>query len=413
MRFLSLATFAHPEYFGGAERVVSVVATGLAARGHDVTLLTGHGENTPDDELRDGVRVLRYPFQSGSPPSFYRSVWTGVRKALAQGAGRDAQVLHLHQPLSALAAISPGSPCKLPRLYSFYAPYHLEYLARYRQGRDSGNAPWPQRAVGGIFRKADRYLLTRSEEVVALSAFSREQIASLAPEVAARTTIAPAGVDLARFSPASDDAHQRACQQKLGLSSSAGSAPGGAEPPWLLTVRRLVPRMGIEDLLEACARLQGRGLPFRLAIAGDGHHRPALETQCAALGLGDRVRFLGRVPDEDLADLYRAADIFVLPTRSLEGFGMVTAEALASGLAVVGTDAGATGELLSRAPGAQLVPALSPEHMAKALEHLLTSEDLRRSARRSARAHAEQHLSWEGHLDALEQASERLLRNAR
>jgi glycosyltransferase involved in cell wall biosynthesis len=404
MKILSVATFAHPEYFGGAERMVSVVAEGLASRGHEVTLLTGQGPDTLAEERRNGVRVIRYPFIRGSPTTFYRSVWAGVRKALVEGVGRDADLIHLHQPLSAVAAIAPGTPRKLPRLYSFYAPYHLEYLARYREGRDTGGAPWPQRAVASLLRRADRYLLTRSEEVVVLSSFSLRQIEALAPGVAARTTVAPAGVDLEHFSPPMDDEHRRACRSRLGLDDDG--------TPWLLTVRRLVPRMGIEDLLDACAVLAGDGIPFRLAIAGEGEHREALERRTADLGLGSRVRFLGRVPDDRLIDLYRAAEIFVLPTRSLEGFGMVTAEALAAGLVVVATDAGATAELLTDVPGTHLVPAGSPTRLAAALANVLADEPGRRTAARAARAHAESQLTWDRHLNALEQAARRLTEGA-
>jgi glycosyltransferase involved in cell wall biosynthesis len=223
-------------------------------------------------------------------------------------------------------------------------------------------------------------LLTRSEEVVVLSKYSRSQIEALAPAVAARTTVAPAGVDLQRFHPARDEEHRRLAGSRLGLDGDGG--------PLLITVRRLVPRMGIEDLLDACAQLAAKGIPFRLAIAGDGEQRPALEQHAADRQLGSRVRFLGRLADEQLSDLYRAAEIFVLPTRSLEGFGMVTAEALASGLMVVATEAGASSEVLA-------------------------GEGLRREASRAARAHAVEHLTWTGHLDALERAAGRLLERSK
>jgi glycosyltransferase involved in cell wall biosynthesis len=400
VKILAVSTFAHPDYFGGAERVVSVVAEGLAQRGHDVTLLTGHDQKTLSEEEREGVHVVRYPVVRGKPTTFYRSVWSGVRRALAEGVGGDAELLHLHQPLSAVAAIAPGTPKKLPRLYSFYAPYHLEYLARYRQGRDSGVAPWPQRCIASVLRRADRYLLTQSEEVVALSDFSLRQIEALAPSVATRTTIAPAGVDLERFHPPEDADQRRLARARLGMEND--------DIPWLITVRRLVSRMGLEDLLKACAELAAKNVPFRLAIAGEGELRVELEALTVRLGLSAQVRFLGRLADEQLSDLYRAAQVFALPTRSLEGFGMVTAEALAAGLVVVATDAGATGEILADVPGAQLVPAGNPSRLAAALAHVLSNPQARREASHAARAHAESHLTWDRHLNALERAAHRL-----
>jgi glycosyltransferase involved in cell wall biosynthesis len=102
--------------------------------------------------------------------------------------------------------------------------------------------------------------------------------------------------------------------------------------PLLLSVRRLVPRMGLADLIEAVRRLREGGTRARAAIAGEGPERAALERAVRTAGLQDEVRLLGRVPDQSLPALYRAATAFVLPTRSLEGFGLATAEALASGL---------------------------------------------------------------------------------
>ena len=400
MKILSVATFSHPEAFGGAERVITTVAEGLAARGHELTLLTSHGEGTPDEELRAGVRVVRYPVDRSATRRFYRSVWSGVRGALARGVGADADLLHIHQVASAVAAVAPGARRPRPTLFSFYAPYNLEYLARHRGGHDAGDAPWPQRTVAGALRHADRYLLNRSDALVVLSRFSVEQIRQLSPGAVRRTVVAPAGVDLERFAPARDDAHAAEARAALGLEDDG--------VPWLLTVRRLVPRMGLTDLVDACALLHGRGVPFRLAVAGDGEQRAELEERARAAGLADRVRFLGRVHDDRLGDLYRAASVFVLPTRSLEGFGMVTAEALAAGLSVVATDAGATPEVLEGVPGSHLVPAADPQTLADTLARVLADPAALAEARRLARAHAERHLTWDGHLTALEEAAARI-----
>lgn len=406
MKILSVATFAHPEAFGGAERVVSTVAAGLAARGHDVTLLTSRLEGAPQQELRAGVRVVRYDIDRSSTPAFYRSVWRGVRAALRLGIGAGADVMHVHQVASAVAAVTPGAWARRPTLFSFYAPYHLEYLARHRDGHARGTAPWPQRAVARVLRHADRRLLSRSQAVVVLSRFSLAQVAELCPQAVARTVVAPAGVDLERFRPAGTP-HERA-------SSRAAVGLEDDDVPWLLTVRRLVPRMGIGDLLEACALLVRRGVRFRLAIAGDGEQRADLEARTEALGLGARVRFLGRVGDDRLGDLYRAASLFVLPTRSLEGFGMVTAEALASGLPVVATDVGATPEVLQGATACRQVPAGSPDALAAAIAGVLGAggpsggQEALAAAGRALRAHAARHFSWTPHLEALEQAAERI-----
>ena len=114
-----------------------------------------------------------------------------------------------------------------------------------------------------------------------------------------------------------------------------------------MTARRLVPRMGVDVLIDAIATLRTNGRAIRLVVIGDGELRRALTRYRDHHGLGRVVQFLGRVPDEELVDWYRAADVFVLPTTAYEGYGMVTAEALACATPVVATNVGASPEILT------------------------------------------------------------------
>ena len=125
----------------------------------------------------------------------------------------------------------------------------------------------------------------------------------------------------------------------------------------LLAVGSLVPRKGYDLLLAALGRIAD--LPWRLVIAGDETRDPAtarqLERQIASLHLGDRVTMLGVVQPDRLSALYRAADIFVLPSR-YEGYGMAFTEAIAHGLPVVGTTAGAIPEAVPPSAGVLVRP---------------------------------------------------------
>jgi glycosyltransferase involved in cell wall biosynthesis len=163
------------------------------------------------------------------------------------------------------------------------------------------------------------------------------ELARLHPAVPARKVrLIPGGVDLGRFRPLEEPA-RRARKAALGI-------PPGA--PLLLSVRRLVPRMGLENLLPAFGLLLREFPALHLALGGSGPLEGRLRSLAASLGLAARVRFLGYVPEPDLPGLYAAADLFVLPTTTLEGFGLVTLEALACGTPVVGTPVGATPEIL-------------------------------------------------------------------
>ncbi|HVR72603.1 MAG TPA: glycosyltransferase family 4 protein [Vicinamibacteria bacterium] len=112
-------------------------------------------------------------------------------------------------------------------------------------------------------------------------------------------------------------------------------APGGG--PFLLNVKRLHPLADQATLLEAFARVRDRRRDAVLAIAGAGEEEAGLRARAARLGLGDSVRFLGLVPNEDVARLVAAADLFVL-SSVLEATPTVALEALACGTPVVSTD---------------------------------------------------------------------------
>jgi glycosyltransferase involved in cell wall biosynthesis len=116
--------------------------------------------------------------------------------------------------------------------------------------------------------------------------------------------------------------------------------------PMLFTPRRLVQRMGIDQLLEALVAVKRQVPDVWLAIAGKGSQRAVLEKQAQALGLTDHVRFLGYVPDGDLPVCYQAADLTVVPSQSLEGFGLVLLESLACGTPVLSTPVGGMPEVL-------------------------------------------------------------------
>jgi glycosyltransferase involved in cell wall biosynthesis len=152
----------------------------------------------------------------------------------------------------------------------------------------------------------------------------------------------------------------------------APKAPRRGDPPVLLGVGTISRRKGWDVLAEALAPLSD--LPWRAEIAGAEDREPeatrALETRLAALGLTDRVRLLGALSREELDRRYAAADLFVLPSR-YEGYGMVVAEALARGLPVVATTAGALPEAAGDA--AELVPPDDPAALTAALRRLIES----------------------------------------
>jgi glycosyltransferase involved in cell wall biosynthesis len=163
----------------------------------------------------------------------------------------------------------------------------------------------------------------------------------------------------------------------------------------LLSVGRLAAEKDHAGLLRAFSRIADRCPDVELWIAGDGPLRDALLRQRAGLGLEDRVVFLGA--RNDVPDLMRAADVFVLSSR-FEGFGLVVAEAMASGTLVVATDAGGVAEVLDGA--GVLVPAGDDAALAEGLVRALSMAPAYAAALTDrARRHAEDRLDVERSVD--------------
>lgn len=174
----------------------------------------------------------------------------------------------------------------------------------------------------------------------------------------------------------------------------------------LLSVGAVVPRKGYDVLVAALARL--KHLPWRLVIAGDCGRSVdtfrRLVADVAALGLSDRVRLAGTVTAEELASLYASADLFVLPSR-FEGYGMAYAEAIAHGVPVIGTNAGAIPETVPADAGV-LVPPDDVDMLAATLQRLMDNPAERERLAAGARATA--FPSWRGQAALFARALESL-----
>ncbi|MEO1687921.1 MAG: glycosyltransferase family 4 protein [Pseudomonadota bacterium] len=177
-------------------------------------------------------------------------------------------------------------------------------------------------------------------------------------------------------------------------SSGRGDAAPRRGAPQVLGVGTLSHRKGWDVLADALARLAD--LPWQAAIAGADDREPAaaaaLRARIEALGLAPRLRLLGAQSPLQLAQLYDGADLFVLPSR-YEGYGMVVAEAMAHGLPVVTTSAGALPEAAGGA--ARLVPPDDAAALAEALRPLLADAAARAPLAAASRARAERFPRWE------------------
>lgn len=327
-RVLLLGLGAPGPSAGGAERYFGALLAGLgpAARG----VVVG-----PTTAPSPGLAVVSH----AQAPLWSRLV-ACARAARTSG---PADVVDAHFPLYAALPVLIGSRRRTPLVVHFQGPWAAEV----REERGSG---WLTHATR---RAVERAVYRRARVLVVLSgAFARvlverERVSPWSVEI-----VAP-GVDLARWR----DGDRAAARARLGIG----------DDDWLaVSVRRLVPRTGIDVLVDAWSAFRDDDRAH-LVVAGDGPLRDALATRAVERGLGSRVRFLGHVPDAELADLYAAADVSVVPTRAWEGYGLVVLESLAAGTPVVVTDEGGLPQAVEGLGHDLVVPSRDPDALAARL----------------------------------------------
>ena len=404
LRVLSINQFFYPDNFGGVERVAYETTRRLAARGHEVHLVglrTSPG--APDTEELFGLTVHRYGGASSRPrfgrrtrDALYRS--GPVMRRLLDEHEFDIVMPHHFFPYYAYSRTAGRRAT--PELMTFHASYWQEL--KLEGAERSIGRPLERTVFGRLARRTETTCLRRADRVVVLSDFSRELLVGCYPFARDKVVKIPGGVDLERFRPAGDRAEVR---RSLGL-------PAGR--PLLFTARRLVPRMGVENLLLALPEIRSSFPDVLLVVAGTGRLEGELTRLTSELGLDDNVKFVGFVDDSDLVGYYQVADLFVLPTLAYEGFGMVTLEALACGTPAVGTPIGATPEILERLAPQLLLAGTEPHAIRRGVAAMLTwlsdpSAALR--LRRLCREYAETNYGWDRAVDELEEQMFSLVEN--
>lgn len=218
-----------------------------------------------------------------------------------------------------------------------------------------------------LYQRWEAHLMRSIAAVVAVSQAGAKQIRQRGVP-ACRTVVIPNGVPVL---PPGKTA--RSLRRELGLGCGVRA---------LAFVGQLVHRKGLDVLLNALGRAAGILGDFRLFIAGDGPLRDKLRAHACALGLSERVSWLGF--RRDIETVYEICDLVVLPSR-YEGMPMTILEAMSHGRAVLATDVGGAGEVIQDGINGRLVPARDVDALASALRELLADDNRRDSLAREAR----------------------------
>lgn len=350
---------------GGIENHIRALAEAQVKHGHEVTVLVTnpHGHETVEENL-NSVRVIkagRWATVASTPLSPSFADW--LKKL-------QPEITHLQ------------SPYPLGELAQWFNGRGRPYIISYQADVNRPVQKLIMLAYGPLFQR----ILRGAARVLITNPPFAANSPHLRP-VKDKLALVPIGVDVSRFSP---------------------RAAPASTPPTLLFVGQLRHYKGVDDLLRALKHLDAN---VQLLIAGDGPMKTRWKVLAYELGLKERVRFLGNVPDAELPALYRRADIFVLPSTSrAESYGTVLVEAMASGVPCVTTEIGSGNSFVVQNEHTGLVvPPRKPKALAAAIQRLLKDSALREKLGQAGRARAEAEFSVETMVGRVEKIYEEVV----
>ncbi|MDQ6972055.1 MAG: glycosyltransferase family 4 protein [Mariprofundaceae bacterium] len=377
VRVLLVADVSAEQVLGGAERMLVHHVRALMQSKHDLTILTRQPQ--PDAPLKidlgEGVSEHRLAFSGDKGPRGLMQlrreagIWWRQHKD-------EFDLVVGEQPFVMWALLRAG--CRLPRLQVCHSFAFQEYATRH--GLDWG---LKHRLITAAMRHLETGIYSTATRMLVLSQHMRRELDAYFDIPEARVVLAPGGVDLP---PVPDEEERASVRKELGWQG-----------PVVVTLRNLVPRTGVDLLVQAAAIVRRVRPDVRWSVMGSGALTEPLKWIAAQLKVDDIIEFTGYLSEEDVVRRMQAADAFMLPTRSLEGFGLVTIEANACGLPVVATPVGGNVEVASSSPDNQLAAATSPEALAEAMLELLAEPMDHAMRARRLRAHIAKHFSWPAH----------------
>jgi len=232
-------------------------------------------------------------------------------------------------------------------------------------------------------RYLERRVLRRADRCIVLSEAFGDLLVNAYGVSPNTIRVVPGSVEVHRFINIAEDRQQARARLEW-----------PAERPILLAVRRLVRRMGLDNLVDAMVTVTKLYPELLLIVGGRGSEEEALRARVSQKGLSDCIQLVGYISDEDLPLAYRAADLTIVPTEALEGFGLITAESLAAGTPVLVTPIGGLPEAVAPLSRSLILGGSDANHL---MEGILSWRGglLALPTSTECMAYAKERFSWE------------------
>jgi len=372
---IAFITFQYPPFVqGGAGTYAYNLTRELAGLGHEVHVIAPRVAGCGKESAEEGLFVHRLSFLNRpflAALSFWFSLWKDFSSLEQRAGGFD--IVHDN----GLSAFSLNSKAvSYPRVVT------IHHLARTTLKAVEASLLRRVRNLRGEIALSpliEPLCMKRADRIIAVSQFTKRDITSVFDIPESKIAIIHHGVHPEDF-VFPEEARVK-LRSTLGINSQ----------PMILFAGKLAPRKGVDILLRALPQVL-REMEVKLVLAGSGNQRD-YQQLAEALGISDKLRFLGRVPDDTLRLLFSSCDLFVLPSR-LEGLGIVILEAMAAGKPVVATNVGGIPELIESGQNGILVETNNERELASAIVKVLSDNSLARTIGENNMKKMRERFSW-------------------
>ncbi|MEG4026032.1 glycosyltransferase family 4 protein [Microcoleus sp. S13C4] len=352
-----------PKTPGGLDRYVYELTHQLAASQDRVELC---GVGLPETQLNSGVKLTNL---AEPDIRLWERLWL-IRSNFERRKSAKPDAINLHFALYSFPLLQV-LPKGVPVTFSFHGPWALESK---QEGSGKLSVFLRHWVEDRVYHRCDRF-------IVLSKAFG--DILHQEYQIPwSKIHVIPGGVDLWRF------------QLNRSRPEARTQIDWPQNRPILFTARRLVHRVGLDKLLMAIAMIKPQIPDIWLAIAGKGPLQAVLQQQATDLGLNDNVKFLGFLPDDQLPIAYQAADLSVMPSQSLEGFGLAVLESLACGTPALCTPVGGMPEILEPFSPNLIAASTEATAIAERLEALLMGK-VPMPSREACQEYAAKNFDWQ------------------
>ena len=360
-----------PRIVGGIARHCLGLSKALAKQGHEVYLVTLEFPGAPLQENIEGVKVHRVLIELGHPNFM---IWVFVfnhfmeKKIATLSREVDFDVIHVHDWLTALAGISSKYFLNKPLVSTVHS---MEI------GRSQGLHNSDSFLIDGI----EWWMTYEAKHVIACSNSVKRELENHFHLPSGKITVIPNGVEIGKFEI---DVNRENVKRLYGIEPHERV---------VLFVGRLVPQKGVDSLIKAIPLIASRHRNVKFLISGDGWSRGYLEDLAKRTGFGNRIRFLGFIPDSELPKLIASADVLVVPSI-YEPFGIVALEGMAAGTPVVAANVGGLAEIIEHEKTGVLVYPGNPESIAWGVNRVLSDPGFSRWITENAKNKVKEVYSW-------------------